>query len=405
MTGARTPSVTIDSVNPRDEVFLYGDETSCFNGNPVIGQGSVADDANEIIIEVSSTTPLEYRSTPLFHVTRKPPGSGTPSNCQAAESVYQVNGPPNEIMLTSTAGYNRRPEVRIQRIQENSRIVVYKDSSCSENIGEGNSNNAVSGDLTFNLNLGEVTSSEEIHLYYKLIVAGTEGTCSSHSVGTYLVRPTPEMTYKGGFLSPSFSLTNVEGNNEINLYTDSSCSGEVVETATVPSGEGQVDITVPEALASGSSPLTYYIKIITPSSPPSPCFGGKERRFTKPSLILTPSAPSFRRSGSIRASNLTPGDTAQIFGDSTCETSLGGSVVVDGEGNTPGSITVGPYEYGSTTSFYIKIVGECYGESIGSFRVIALPDSFNFAESDSYNSGLPSINGLPNNIEQIGIFF
>ena len=332
-----TPSFVVSGLEVGANIELFSD-SACQNSvsNSVLN-------ASGMQTTITLSDNLQMDNTYYFYA-KQTDTAGNPSNCSTAKATYtldtSVPSAPSALVYSGSSPSNiRTPTIEVQGLEENARVQLFNDSTCSTSVSsEVTNTNGTDEALTSTAITG---ADGTYHFYAKQTDrAGNASLCSSETVSYQLDtsaplapsslalhsnNPSPNNTTE-----PVLAVGGLEDNSVVRLYSDSSCTTIASDEVTHASGSSR-DVTANTLATSGtynfyskqtdsagnesscSSETISYILDIDPPSPPA-------LALTVPSVSI-----SNDNTPTIEASGLAIGESISFYKSDDCSgTALGG---------------------------------------------------------------------------------
>ena len=256
-------------------IYLASIVDSCSITNKTIGlkgQTSITIEANSFV-----------RDGTITYYARQIDVAGNTSPCSSTSVSYTYDGTalaPSMLSLFSPSnnlGNDATPEIRVSGVEGNAQVELYSDSSCS--ISSSSQTSVPLGQTSITIEANSFVRDRTAIYYARQIdAAGNISPCSSESVfytydGTVLAPSMLSMFFPsnnlGNDATPEITVSGVEGNAQVELYSDNVCSISVSSQFSVSFGQTSVTIEANSLASYGTA--TYYARQIDPVGNVSEC--------------------------------------------------------------------------------------------------------------------------------------
>jgi len=316
---------------------------------------------------------------------------GNISPCSIAYAQYQLVVPgtsPTQLTLlnpNSSPGNIKTPTIRVSGVSSGATVRVFRNSSCSQQVGQAISSGAVVDVVLSTLNDGSY-----VFFANQIDDLGNMSACSTASVSYVLdsiANPPSSISLFNPNSSPSnvsspvLSVAGLEVGGTVSIYRNSSCTQKVGEKLVNSSTE-QVSIQLP---SDGS--YTLYAKQVDAVGNISSCSTSfvnyvLDTTISVPgslSLITPASSPSSNTSPVVLVSGVVSGNTVKIYGNSTCSGSVLGSANTTSNSVqvTLNNLSVGSYTFHANQTDAQNNISGCSSNFLN-YQII-VPDVINDA--------------------------
>ena len=316
-----TPQLSITGITSGQTVTVYSD-ASCTTpvGSPLTGDGSV-------------TSGTLAEGTHFFYYSSSLGGAVSPCSPPALSYVYDtsVSTPTLTLQDVSTQG---SPVIGVAGLKPNEQAQMFKDSVCTDAF-DISPQATEGGNLSFQL----TSLASGSHTFYAQVkdLAGNTSACTAsptHSVDV-ITPDTPGVAVdssSGEDSTPSLTLSGLNNKaHVISVYSDSTCTTLVAGPLAVPSGETTMNVEIPKSSRlTTSGNYEFYVRATGVHHDDSSC--SSTSGVYAYTLDNTPPADptiSVDATGnnawpSVNVGNLSVGDFASVYSDSTCSTLVAG---------------------------------------------------------------------------------
>ena len=364
-----TPEITVSGVEENAQVELYSDNTCSTSASSSV---SISLEQSSVTIEANSFA----RDGTVTYYARQIDAAGNISSCssQTLSYTYDVTPPlaPSGLGLfapSNSLGNDATPEITVSGVEENAQVELYSDNTCSTSASSSVSVSLGQSSVTIEANSfardGTVT-------YYarQIDAAGNISSCSSQTL-SYTYDVTPPLAPSGlGLFAPSNSLGNdatpeitvsgVEENAQVTLYSDNTCSTSASSSVSVSLGQSSVTIEANSFARDGTA--SYYALQTDATGNTSLCSTASVSYTYDATSPLPPSNLSLSAPPNSLSNDATPEiivsgveENAQVtlYSDNTCSTSAGPSVSVS-LGQSSVTIEANSFTHDGTVTYYAR---------------------------------------------------
>jgi proprotein convertase subtilisin/kexin type 2 len=329
----RNPTVSVSGLIVGGTVKLYTTST-CSNAS-LVAEKTITATTELLTVQPSSILAEgEYN----FYALQFSAG-GVASSCSNAAANYKVDlsaVAPTSIVLTSPAQASSNistPKFLISGLESGARARLYRDNSCSNEVGTAVAANgassveitisplSIAGTYSFYAkqidSLGNVSPCSSAYANYQLVSLGTAPT------NIVMISPASNL---GNDATPTVRVSGVGVGHTVQVFKDNTCLNKVGEAVA---SNVTVDITL-STIGSDAS-YTFYAKQKDLQNTFSACSNANVSYIldtvalapSSLSLINPVSSPSSVRTPIIMVSGIETGASVSLFSNSTCTTSIG----------------------------------------------------------------------------------